>query len=260
MGGSPVGQKGHWVSTPVDAEWLSDCARSGQRLPSGDFVLPDRLWLPAADRVHLHGAGTDRTRIIFTGSGPAVSTPGTLCRYTTIENLTIYTATAAATALLLDNAWRPRMRNVLLQAPNGVALHLLGSPSKSTYLGDFRCVDMSAGVACIDIAESNVGHQFHGGILEGAGLAIRANGAGANSDTCRWFGTNIHSSQGMSIGGGSSATQQYGFLGCRFEADGATLTFGASSALCKIIGGSKANSVNVTNNGTGNEFPAGWVT
>lgn len=229
------------------------------------------------DYVTIKGVGPVLSRISITGTQVGIDgndDPTTIRRGLRVEDLDVYgqAASAGAIGIRLDNVYGAIFRNVHsnLLGVNGDAIKLIGGTSKSCYLNEFHsCTFISAGIV-LNIGNGCNENKWFGGYVTGTGQAIvcapTINDAANTTGECKWFGTvfeaGVSAGAFGTLGGGVGPVNNFEFHGCRFEPATSTLTINSNVSNTLFMGGSKAGTLTITDNGTNTRqmFADGTVT
>ncbi len=241
-------------------------ANNETRLRKGIYVISGSGIQVAADTLTLSGSGESGTTgdegtvLRYTGSGTVIgnSNSAILRRRFKLTDLTVDTRAAQAghKALVMNNFLEAVVENVHLNGTGaaGTALQLLGTTA--TYFNRFINLHAVAGVACVDIGDGCNANTWIGGILEGAGIAVKCNPASVQTSECKFIDTAIQTSNAevLQLGTGAAACRNFEFNCCRFEPATSTLTLGTNGIRIMFLGGTLAGTVTISDSGVENTF------
>lgn len=250
---SPYGAVGDGIADDTAAIQLAIAAVNavgGGRVffPAGTFLTTASLTIPG-NNIELVGEGMDVSVIKYTGSAQAIKTSSNASVRSNFQmaDITVDTRSAGAShvAVELDNFNQPIFRNVRLNGTgaSGTGLQLIGSGTKSTYLGQFFNLYVTADVYCVLLNDRCNGHRFFGGQFDGTGTAIGILPVTLTCDTALFDGVAVQTTGAtcVQLGGAGATASDNEFIACRFEPSASNFNIAAGSLRNAIIGGSFAN-------------------
>lgn len=231
------------------------------RVRGGTYQIASGIAIPQ-NNVTIRGEGRESTILNYTGSGAAInsSDASQIRRRLHLADLTLKSTAAGAghRALELDNFLYCVFENLFLNGlgGGGTAIRMLGSGTKSTYFNRFVNVHAVADSVLVDLGDGCNANTWIGGILEGAGIAVRCNPATAQTSECKFIDVAMQTTHAtfMQLGAGAALAKNFEFNACRCEPGASTLTLGANAARNSFLGGSYANTITISDGGVENTF------
>jgi hypothetical protein len=220
-------------------------------MPEGSFLLGTTgLTLSHSNQV-LFGVDMLASVLVYSGSGAAISNGNTavFLSYSGLANFTVDTRTAGAghRAIELESVFRLKLERLRLNGTgaSGTGLKLKGSASTYCYLNEYESLFITAGAFCVDIGDNCNGNVFTGGILDGAGTAIRVLCPTVGSATNTWETVALQTTNATLISLGAGASDN-GIIQCRMEPVPAGDIAIAAGAFRNFITGNISQVVTIT--------------
>lgn len=218
--------------------------------PPGTYLTGTTTLTVPFDNVSMVGSGPFASLVRYTGSGSAIANVDeTLKRYFYMSNLGVDTRSAVNghTAIKLDNVYRPAFWNLRLNGAGklGTALDLIGSDTKSCYLGLFFNLDITAGSRLVVIRDNANRHRFYGGVWDGAGTAISIIPGVTAAGTNAFHGVAVQTTNAVvvQLGGAGAAATDNVFLSCHMEPTTSDFNIETGSLRNQIVWGSYAGAI-----------------
>jgi hypothetical protein len=219
-------------------------------MPEGTYKLGTTGLTLSHSNQTLFGANVLATVLVYDGTGAAIKNadPAVFLSYGALADFSIDSRAAGAghCAIELESVFRMKLERLRLNGTgaSGTGLRLKGSASTYCYLNEYESLFITAGLYCVDIGDNCNGNLFTGGILDGAGTAIRVLCPTVGSATNTWETVAIQTRHATMISLGAGASDN-GIVQCRMEpvpagniaiAAGAYRNFitGNLSAVCTI--------------------------